>query len=99
MYEQGPSAEQLAFLGLTIYDIETEDVEVWADVWPAFCLFEALGTQWRLGPGGPSGLDYTAIPGTAKMIGLKRREISEAFHDLRVMESEALAMMAERSEP
>lgn len=29
------------------------------------------------------------------MIGLKRREVSEAFHDLRVMESEALAVMAE----
>ncbi|WP_431357579.1 DUF1799 domain-containing protein [Pseudomonas putida] len=76
-------------------DIEVEDVEVWPDAWPAFCLFEALGTQWRLGPGGPSGLDYAAIPSTAKMIGLKRRELSEAFHDLRAMESEALAVMAD----
>jgi len=73
-------------------------VEVWPDAWTAFCLFEALGTQWRLGPGGPSGLDYTAIPGTAKMIGIKRREMAEAFHDLRVMENEALAVMAEASE-
>ncbi|WP_286913278.1 MULTISPECIES: DUF1799 domain-containing protein [unclassified Pseudomonas] len=98
MYEQGPSAEQLAFLGLTLDDIETEDVEVWPDAWPAFCLFEALGTQWRLGPGGPSGLDYTAILGTAKMIGLKRGELSEAFNDLRTMENEALAVMAEAAE-
>lgn len=98
MYEQGPSAEQLAFLGLSLDDIETEDVEVWPDVWPAFCLFEALGTQWRLGPGGPSGLDYTAVPCTAKMIGLKHRELSEAFNDLRVMENEALALMAEAAE-
>ncbi|GLO38949.1 hypothetical protein PPUN15366_05930 [Pseudomonas putida] len=98
MYEQGPSAEQLAFLGLTLDDIETEDVEVWPDLWPAFCLFEALGTQWRLGPGGPSGLDYAAIPGTAKMLGLKRLDLSEAFHDLRLMENEALAVMAEAAE-
>ncbi|WP_419186872.1 DUF1799 domain-containing protein [Pseudomonas putida] len=79
-------------------DMETEDVEVWPDAWPVFCLFEALGTQWRLGPGGPSGLDYTAIPGTAKIIGLKYRELSEAFNDLRVMENEALALMAEAAE-
>ncbi|WP_081343582.1 DUF1799 domain-containing protein [Pseudomonas putida] len=98
MYEQGPSAEQLAFLGLTLDDMETEDVEVWPDAWPAFCLFEALGTQWRLGPGGPSGLDYAAIPGTAKMIGLKSRELSETFDDVRVMENEALTVMAEAAE-
>lgn len=73
-------------------------MEVWPDAWPAFCLFEALGTQWRLGPGGPSGLDYAAIPGTAKMIGLKSRELSETFDDLRVMENEALTVMAEAAE-
>lgn len=75
--------------------METEAVEVWPDAWPAFCLFEALGTQWRLGPGGPSGLDYTAIPGTAKIIGLRRRQLSEAFQDVRIMENEALAVMGE----
>lgn len=73
-------------------------MEVWPDAWPAFCLFEALGTQWRLGPGGPSGLDYAAIPGTAKMIGLKSRELSETFDDVRVMENEALTVMAEAAE-
>lgn len=78
--------------------METEAVEVLPDAWSAFCLFEALGTQWRLGPGGPSGLDYTAIPGTAKILGLKRRQLSEAFHDVRVMENEALAVMAEAAE-
>lgn len=83
---------------MTLDDIAAEDVEVWADAWPAFCLFEALGTQWRLGPGGPSGLDYAAIPGTAKMIGLNRRELSESFNDLRVMENEAMAVMAEATE-
>ncbi|WP_442965128.1 DUF1799 domain-containing protein [Pseudomonas sp. ESBL1] len=98
MYERGPSAEQLAALGLTLDDIEEEVVEVWPDAWPAFLLFEAMSTQWRLGPGGPSGLDYSAIPSTAKMIGLKHRELSEAFNDLRVMENEALALMTEAAE-
>lgn len=78
--------------------MDTEDLEVWPDLWPAFCLFEALGTQWCLGPGGPSGLNYAAIPGTAKLLGLKRRELSDAFHDHRIMENEALAVMAEAAE-
>ncbi|CAI3803685.1 hypothetical protein DBADOPDK_03355 [Pseudomonas sp. MM223] len=73
-------------------------MEVWPDAWPAFLLFEAMGTQWRLGPGGPSGLDYTAIPGTANMIGLKRHNLSEVFRDLRIMENEALSVMAESAE-
>lgn len=98
LYEQGPSAEQLASLGLTLDDIEVEDVEVWPDAWPAFRLFESMGTQWRLGQGGPLGLDYTAIQVTASMLGIKRRDLNEIFPDLRIMEHEALAVMAEASE-
>lgn len=47
------------------------------------------------GAAGPSGLDYAAIPCTAKMIGIKRRGLEDVFPDLRVMENEALAVMAE----
>ncbi|MEE1869084.1 DUF1799 domain-containing protein [Pseudomonas sp. 119P] len=88
----------MAAIGLTPDDIEEEEVEVWPDAWPAFCLFEALGTQWRLGQGGPSGLDYTAIPTTASMLGIKRRDLDDIFPDLRIMEHEALAVMAEAAE-
>lgn len=73
-------------------------MEVWPDAWPAFRLFDALGTQWRLGPGGPSGLDYTAIPAAASMLGIKRRELAEIFPDLRIMEHEALVVMVEAVE-
>lgn len=73
-------------------------MEVWPDVWLAFRLFEAMGTQWRLGQGGPSGLDYTAIPATASMLGIKRRDLTDIFPDLRIMEVEALAVMAESME-
>lgn len=88
----------MAALGLTLEDIEEEEVEVWPDAWPAFRLFDAMGTQWRVGPGGPSGLDYTAIPTAASMLGMKRRDLTEIFPDLRVMEVEALAVMAESME-
>lgn len=57
-----------------------------------------MGTQWRVGPGGPAGLDYTAIRATASMLGIKRRDLTDIFPDLRVMEVEALAVMAESME-
>lgn len=58
------------------------------------------GHGYSMAPGawGPSGLDYTAIPSTAKMIGIKRRGLEEAFPDLRAMENEALGVMAEAAE-
>ena len=54
-----------------------------------------MSTQWRVGMGGVIGLDYTAIPPTGSMLGMKRKEITEVFHDLRVMEAEALLVMSE----
>ncbi len=82
-------------MGLTIDDIEEEEVEVWPDAYPAFRLFDAMGTQWRVGPGGASGLDYTAIPVIASMLGINRRELTDIFPDIRVMEVEALSVMAD----
>jgi hypothetical protein len=98
MYERGPTAEQLGALGLSLADVPEEEVEVWPDAWTALRLFEALGTQWRTGQGGASGLDYTAIPITASMLGIKRRDLPDIFPDLRIMEVEAMAVMAESLE-
>jgi hypothetical protein len=95
MYEPRATAEDMAKLGLTLADIEDDDVEIWPDNWPVFRLFNALGTQWRVGPGGETGLDYTSIRDVASYIGIKKRQIPELFPDLQVMEAEALAVMAE----
>jgi len=94
MYEPRASADDMAMFGLTLDDID-EDVEVWPDNWPVFRLFNALGTQWRTGAGGATGLDYTSIRDVASYIGIKKRQIPELFPDLQVMEAEALAVMAE----
>lgn len=80
---------------MTKADIPDEEYEVWPDNWPAFLLFEAMSTQWRVGMGGAVGLDYNALKPVASMIGLKRAELSEAFADLRMMEAEALLVMSE----
>lgn len=80
---------------MTKADIPDDEYEVWPDNWPAFLLFEAMSTQWRVGMGGAVGLDYNAIKPVASMIGLKRAELAMAFPDLRIMESEALLVMSE----
>jgi hypothetical protein len=84
----------MAMFGLTLDDIDDE-VEVWPGNWPAFRLFNALGTQWRTGACGATGLDYTSIRDVASFIGIKKKHLPEIFPDLQIMEAEALAVMAE----
>jgi hypothetical protein len=85
----------MALFGLTMDDVD-EEVEVWPDNWPVFRLFNALGTQWRTGAAGATGLDYSVVREVATLIGIKKRQIPELFPDLQVMEAEALAVMAEK---
>jgi hypothetical protein len=94
MYERSASADEMTLFGLTMDDLDDE-VEIWPDNWPVFRLFNALGTQWRTGAGGATGLDYAVVREVASLIGIKKRQIPELFPDLQVMEAEALAVMAE----
>lgn len=98
MYESGPSAEQLAILGLTAADMLDEDVEIWPCNWPVFLLFNRMSTQWRAGPGGAVGLDYNCIRDVAGFLGIKKKKLAEIFPDLQVLEGEALRVMAEERE-
>jgi hypothetical protein len=98
LYESGPSAEQLAILGLTAADLSGDDVEVWPCNWPAFLLFNRISTQWRVGAGGAIGLDYNCIRDVAEFLGIKKKKLAEIFPDLQVLEGEALRVMAEERE-
>ena len=55
-----------------------------------------MGTQWRTGACGATGLDYTSIRHVASFLGLTRLEVADVFPDIRVMEAEALRVMAEQ---
>lgn len=83
--------------GFRLEDVE-EEVELWAINEPSFAVFESMTTQWRAGMSGPTGLDYSALPAVMDLIGLEGAERSQAFRDVRVMEKEALAVMAEARE-
>lgn len=85
-----------AAFGLAIPATEPEEHELWPENASATRLFEALMSQWRVGPAGPTGLDYAAIPATARLVGLAGRQLRNAFNGLRVMEAEALRWFGER---
>lgn len=57
-----------------------------------------MTTQWRIGMNGATGLDYSSLPAVMDMLGLEGEDRSQAFRDVRVMEREALAVMAEARE-
>ena len=69
------------------------DFEVWPENWEYVEMFLRVGTQWRTGMGGPTGLDYTAV---LAVIGLYQAADQRAmFEALGVMEAAALSVWAE----
>lgn len=96
MYSKPPDAADLAkmeHIGLSADDYPEEVVEIWPENLPAYNLFNALVTQWRVGMGGATGLDYGVVPLTMRMMGIPRSEWPALFEDVRVMEREALGVM------
>lgn len=62
---------------------------------PAVNTFIAMATQWRMGPAGPIGLDYTPLDTVLRLSGFPESDWPAAFEGLRAMESEALKIMGE----
>lgn len=58
-----------------------------------FDVFCAMDTQWRVGVGGATGLDYGALPTVLRLSGVKRAEWSGVWDSVRVMERAALEEM------
>lgn len=58
-------------------------------------LFIALATQWRVGMGGPVGLDYNVLFFKMQRMKLADAEWDAVEDDIRVLEDEALAIMRE----
>ncbi|WP_053183674.1 DUF1799 domain-containing protein [Pseudomonas thivervalensis] len=84
----------MAVFGFSPEDYD-ETFEVWPDAWPSFLVMDAMGTQWRTGACGATGLDYAVLPSVMRLIGVPAKDRSTVFQDVRVMESEAIAVMAE----
>lgn len=52
-----------------------------------------MDTQWRVGVGGATGLDYGALPTVLRLSGVKRTEWPGVWDSVRVMERAALEEM------
>lgn len=77
-------------------DQADEDVEVWPEHQHPLAIFSAVLTQWRMGPGGPIGLDYGVLDARlARRLRLTEQALDAAFSDLQVMEAAALEWFAE----
>jgi hypothetical protein len=68
---------------------------VWQVNEMSFGVFVALQTQWRIGMGGPTGLDYGAVPVVLDLYQVATDERRRVFDDVRVMEAEALKVFAD----
>lgn len=71
-------------------------VEVWPDNIRAVNVFIAMSTQWRTGMNGATGMDYSALPEVMRMTSIPRRDWSEIFESIRVMEDAALEQMRKK---
>jgi uncharacterized protein DUF1799 len=93
MYEKQPDLEEAAGFGFTAEDYEAAVVGVWPDVMPSVRVFQAMGTQWRMGFNGPIGLDYGALREVWQRLRVPSAERDWIFADLQVMERAALDQM------
>lgn len=92
MYDSGPSDEELKALYMTREDVEdTSDFEIWPENWIPFLVFSEVSTQWRVGAGGATGLDYVAVKWVMYLMKIKKKY--EVLRAIRTMESSALKTM------
>jgi len=78
---------------LTIEEASGPPIEVWPDNWQARRVFDAIATQWRLGMGGPTGLDYNVLYHKMDRMHLSGTEYDDLEAEIRVMEDAALTYM------
>lgn len=79
----------MAAFGLQYEPEAQQDIEVWAENANAAWLFNVMQTQWtHLANGKVSGISYTAIKDTMKLIGIKKRDRPEVFRLFQRMEQD-----------
>lgn len=75
----------------------SDEFEIWPDNWQTVEVFISMGTQWRTGMVGPTGLDYGVLSDVMRLRGVPKAERAEVFDWIRMMEGEALDQMREKS--
>lgn len=97
LYWKAPSADEIAPLGLTLEDYPPPSAEIWPENWPAIQLFTRIASQWRVGAGGPTGLDYLVLFHELDRMNLEPDAYDGLFAQIRVIESTALEEMHKKA--
>jgi len=71
-------------------------VEIWPENELPFEIFVQLRTQWRMGMGGPIGLDYGVLYHKLDRMQLDPEQYAQVEADIRVMEEAALDAMSRK---
>ena len=74
-----------------------EPVDIWPDNVAAFQIFSFLGTQWRVGMGGATGLDYNVMYRKMDRLALAPDDYDALERDIQIMESAALECMQQKT--
>ena len=73
---------------------------LWPDALPVWMLWLGLRTQWRVGMGGATGLDYTAVLADLReQIPDDAAERRQTYLDIKAMESVTLQEWADQRPP
>jgi hypothetical protein len=73
----------------------SDEFDIWPDNWKIVDVFMSMGTQWRTGMNGPTGLDYGVLPDVMRLRGVPKADRAEVFDCIMLMEAEALSQMRE----
>ena len=95
MYDSGPSEAELRAIGLLREDVvDLSDFEVWPDNWLPYEIFCEVSDQWRMGQGGPVGLDLNVVFHVMDLFEINSRdERLDTLRAIRVMSASAITQM------
>lgn len=77
---------------MTLADFPAPVVDLWASNSDALTLYVYFQTQWRVGPNGPIGLDYTVILHELDRRKLDTQDYDDLMDCIRQIESAALTV-------
>lgn len=81
---------------MTVEEASGDPVEVWPDNLVAVNVLIAIGTQWRTGMSGPTGLDYNVLYKKMDRMQLSPERYEELEEEIRLLEDAALAVMRKK---
>ncbi|MBX9754533.1 MAG: DUF1799 domain-containing protein [Pseudomonadaceae bacterium] len=81
----------MSAFGFLASDFADDALGIWPDNWQPLQVFSAMGTQWRSGMNGPTGLDYGVLREVMAFERVPKADRQDVYDCIRVMETAALS--------